>query len=47
MTVREEDCPGVFEIRCNCGYVDWTPWGAEIAEKIAREHAWKVGAPVR
>ena len=42
----EQDCPGAFEIRCQCGESTWTPWGAAHAEEIARMHLWKAGVPL-
>jgi hypothetical protein len=33
-----QDAPGVYEIRCSCGEVTWTPWGEEHAVEIAEIH---------
>lgn len=43
----EQECPGVFEIRCSCGRTSWTPWNIEHAEEIAQLHLWEMGVPVK
>ena len=43
--IEDTECPGVFEISCECGEQTWTPWGAAHAEEIAKLHLWAAGAP--
>jgi hypothetical protein len=42
----EQDCPGVYQLLCNCGETTWTPWGRESADTIASMHLWAVGWPM-
>ncbi len=43
----EIDPPGVFEVRCTCGFTGVAFWGAPNAEAVAEEHLRSVGAPLR
>jgi hypothetical protein len=43
----EAEVRGVFEIKCSCGEVTWTPWGEASATEIAEIHLWARGVPVR
>lgn len=43
----EQECKGVFEIKCACGEVTWTPWGQDHAVEIAEIHLHARGVPTR
>jgi len=41
VAIIEQEAPGVFEIRCRCGAVTSTHWGAAHANELATNHLYK------
>jgi hypothetical protein len=40
------ECPGVFEIKCTCGWRRWAPFGLAQAEEQADIHLFQNGVPL-